>query len=110
MNVYCRGDSLVTAGTYNPVEVVQSNASGLPTAQIEIQATGSPLQVSSGQLYGLTNARDNILGGFLDQLNQFASTFALEFNKVYSAGQGLDGFSPMADQPLTSEFRNNTDG
>ncbi|MGO8749546.1 MAG: flagellar hook-associated protein FlgK [Thermoguttaceae bacterium] len=104
VNVYCGGDCLVTAGTSTSVAVTQSNVNGLPTAQISIQATGSPLEVSSGELYGLTNARDNILGGFLSQLNQFASTFALEFNKVYSAGQGLDGFSPTATQPLTSEF------
>ena len=57
------------------------------------------MDATSGQLYGLTNARDDILGNYLDQLDSFSSTLAFEFNKVYSAGQGLDGFTS-----LTSEF------
>jgi flagellar hook-associated protein 1 len=50
-------------------------------------------------LHGLLTSRDDVLGGFLDQLNDFAGTLAYEFNKVYSGGQGLKGFTA-----LTSTF------
>ena len=40
-----------------------------------------------------------MLGGFLDQLNNFAGTLTFEFNKVYSSGQGLDGFTQTTSQP-----------
>ena len=55
----------------------------------------APLQISSGEVAGLVNSRDNVLGGFLDQLNQFAGTLAFEFNKIYSSGQGLQGYSSV---------------
>ncbi len=99
VNVYCGSDNLVTDGFSNPVDVVQTSVDGRQTSQIQVQSTKSPLDATSGQLYGLTNARDDILGNYLDQLDSFSSTLAFEFNKVYSAGQGLDGFTS-----LTSEF------
>ena len=53
---------------------------------------------TSGELKGLTDARDKVLGGFQDQLNDFAQTLAFEFNKVYSSGQGLNGYSTLTSE------------
>jgi flagellar hook-associated protein 1 FlgK len=51
--------------------------------------------VQSGELAGLLEARDNVLGGFLDKLDHFAGTLAFEFNKAHSQGQGLNGFKEL---------------
>ncbi len=45
--------------------------------------------------FGLLKARDEILGGFLQQLNHFARALIYEFNRVYSQGQGLQGYSRL---------------
>jgi flagellar hook-associated protein 1 len=97
--VYSGGNYLVFQGTVRLVGVVLDNDRGLATANIHLLETDSPVDSSSGQLHGLLASRDDVLAGFLDQLNSFAGTLAYEFNKVYSGGQGLKGYSS-----LTSTF------
>lgn len=97
--VYAGGDFLVYDGVSRPVEVVLDNDRGLTIADLQISETDSVLATAGGELRGLTAARDEILGGFLDRLDDFAQTLIFEFNKIYSSGQGLQGF-----EQLTSEF------
>jgi len=99
VNVYSGGDFLVFQGISREVEVVLEGNQGLTVAGIHLVGTGAPLYAVSGELAGLLTARDEIAGGFLQQLDQFVQTLAFEFNKLYSQGQGLRGF-----QQLTGEF------
>src|SRR5205823_4031480 len=62
---------------------------------ISVNGTNAVLDPASGQLRGLLTSRDQVLGGFQDQLNAFTGTLANEFNKVYSSGQGLTGYSQV---------------
>ena len=93
------GDYLVFEGNSRNVHVQEVNDRGNVITEIRIDEINSPLSITSGQLGGLITARDEILGGFLDKLDSFAQTLAFEFNKLYSSGQGLNGY-----QTLTSEF------
>jgi len=99
VNVYSGGDFLVFQGISREVEVVLESNQGLTVADIHLVGTGAPLSAVAGELAGLLTARDEITGGFLQQLDRFVQTLAFEFNKLYSQGQGLRGF-----QQLTSEF------
>jgi flagellar hook-associated protein 1 FlgK len=97
--VYTGGLYLVFEGQRREVAVVEDTDRGMTVADVHLAETDSPLSTSAGELTGLVTARDEILGGFLDQLDDFAQTLAFEFNKVFSSGQGLNGF-----QELTAEF------
>lgn len=99
VTVYSHGTFLVCDGIARFVQAVHSTENGRPKADIRLAETDMSLDPSAGELHGLIAARDDILDGFLDSFNDFARTLALEFNKVYSGGQGLTGF-----QELTSEF------
>lgn len=99
VTVYRGGDYLVSEGQARQVKAVMQGEGGLPTTEVRLVDTDSPLNPAAGELYGLTAARDTILGGFLERLDTFARTLAFEFNKVYSGGQGLSGF-----REATSEF------
>ncbi|MDA7951955.1 MAG: flagellar hook-associated protein FlgK [Pirellulaceae bacterium] len=99
MSVFSEGDYLAFAGVYREVETELGDDRGLSTYSIRIKDTKAPLSTTSGELAGLINSRDEILGGFLDQLDEFAKSLAYEFNKVFSSGQGITGYSN-----LTSEF------
>lgn len=99
VTVFVGGEYLVFEGTYRPVTAVVTPDRGLNAAEIRLKETDAPLNVSSGKLTGLLTARDQVLGGFLDQLNDFARTLTFEFNKLYSSGQGMVGHTE-----LTSEF------
>jgi len=97
--IYSGSDFLVYEGIAQQVEVVLDSDRGLSAADVHISSTDSPLNPSAGELRGLLDSRDNIMGSFLDRLDDFAQTLAFEFNKVYSSGQGINGY-----QNLTSEF------
>jgi len=97
--VYSGGDFLVFEGVAREVEVVLESTSGMATAEIRIKDTDSPLTPTSGELKALMTSRDDIMGDFLTDLDDFAQTLAFEFNRVYASGQGLNGY----DQ-LTAEY------
>ncbi|HUE72363.1 MAG TPA: flagellar hook-associated protein FlgK [Pirellulaceae bacterium] len=97
--VYSGGDFLVFQGTYRPVYRDATVEDGLTTTEVRISETDAPVGTAGGKLAGLIAARDQIVGGFLNELDDFAATLIFEFNKLYSTGQGLIGFSS-----LTSEF------
>src|SRR5208283_1012581 len=61
----------------------------------EVEGTNTPLQPTSGELQGLISSRDDVLGGFQDQLNSFTATLTNEFNKVYSGGQGTTAYTQV---------------
>ena len=100
VSVYLGGDLLVFDGTSRSVRVAQDVEAGAHSSELRLENSNRALGTSTGKLGGLMTARDEILGGFLTQLNGFATTLAQEFNQVYSSGQGLTGFSK-----LTSEFQ-----
>ncbi|MCH8045324.1 MAG: flagellar hook-associated protein FlgK [Planctomycetes bacterium] len=99
VNVFVGGDFLVLEGVSREVEASLSSDRGLTIATIQLKITDSPLAISSGEVAGLVAGRDNILGGFLDELDDFARTLTFEFNKIFSSGQGLSGY-----QTSTSAF------
>ena len=97
--VYSGAEFLVFEGVRREVAVVLESDRGLTVADVHLAETDAPLQLTGGRVQGLITARDDILGGFLDRLDDLAGTLAFEFNKIFSGGQGLNGF-----QQLTSEF------
>ncbi|MGQ9574494.1 MAG: flagellar hook-associated protein FlgK [Thermoguttaceae bacterium] len=104
VTVYHGGDYLVAEGVSRPVEVVTEGDRGLTVGFIQIDQTNGRLEPTAGELHGLLVARDEILGGFLDQLDQFAATLAFEFNKIYSSGQGLNGYRELTSQAYVTDL------
>jgi flagellar hook-associated protein 1 FlgK len=98
VTVYRGGDFLVFEGTKREVEVVLDTDRGMTTADIHIKETDSPLNPTSGELHGLTTARDDVLGDFVDKLDDYAQTFIYEFNKLFSSGQGLNGYDEAVSE------------
>lgn len=99
VTVFAGGEYIVFEGTNREVTTVITPDRGLNAAEIRLKETDAPLNVSSGKLTGLIASRDQVLGGFIDQLNDFSRTLMFEFNKIYTSGQGLTG-----NTTLTSEF------
>ena len=98
VTVFAGGEFLVTAGTFREVTASSSTDRGLSVAEIRIKATDSPIAVTGGKLAGLLQSRDEVLGGFLDGLDNLARALIFEFNKIYSGGQGLDGYSSLESE------------
>ena len=98
VSVFVGGDFLVLDSQRREVEVVESSDRGQTISEIHIVATRSPLEVSGGEVAGLYEARDQILAGALDNLDNFAATLIFQFNQLYTDGQGLTGFDRLESE------------
>lgn len=98
LSISVGGEFLVFENQRREVNVKSTEASGEKNATLIFTDTNKALDLNSGRVHGLAAARDEIVDGFRDNLNEFAGTLAFEFNKTYSQGQGLDGFKSLASQ------------
>lgn len=65
---------------------------------VRFSETKSDRIAGNGELNGLLTARTDILGGFTDDLDAFASAFIFEFNKIHSGGSGETGFTSIVSE------------
>ncbi|MDX1947980.1 MAG: flagellar hook-associated protein FlgK [Pirellulaceae bacterium] len=98
VTVFAGGEYLVAAGSYREVTALASTDRGLAIAEIRLKETDSPITAASGKLAGLIRSRDEVLGGFLDGLDNFARALMYEFNKLHAGGQGLEGYSSLESE------------
>ncbi|MEW4453122.1 flagellar hook-associated protein FlgK [Bremerella sp. JC817] len=95
VSVFAGGEYLVLDGIAREVYADEESSNGNNFVEVKIKDFESPIQSDTGKLAGLVNSRDHILGNFLNQLDTFAKSFAFEFNKVFSSGQGLTGYNSI---------------
>jgi flagellar hook-associated protein 1 FlgK len=95
VNISVGGEFLVFEGQRESVEITTTSQDGLTISTVQFSNTKSPLISGSGELPALYQARDEIVGDFMEGLNQLAGLFAYEFNKLHTQGQGLVGFKDL---------------
>lgn len=103
VNVVAGGEFLVSGGVHRELETHQVPNDYLNINQVRIKETGGPLSSFSGKLDGLIVSRDQILGGFEEQLDELVRSLAFEFNRVFSQGQGLEGFQEVLSDNAASD-------
>lgn len=89
------GEFIVFEGQRRELSLETADPDLEAASQLVFADTGKAIEPSSGSIHGYTVARDEIVDGFRDNLDQFAQTLIYEFNKVYSQGQGIDGFQSL---------------
>lgn len=95
INVSVGGQILVFEGTRRAVESALVEVEGTNATKIQFADNKSVLDVSGGELHGIYEARDTVYAGFLKSFDEFAASLAFEFNKIYSQGQGTEGFTQV---------------
>lgn len=98
VSVFVGGEYLVLDDEARAVEVESYTDRGQTVDRIRIAATNAPLDFSGGEVAGLVAGRDEILGTFLDDLNRLAGALAFEFNRLFSSGQGLNGYQSLVSE------------
>lgn len=96
ISVAVGGDFLVFEGQRRAVTVDRGSQNGVATGVIRFADTNGKVQTTGGEVGGLYASRDQIVGGFLNRLDDLAGTLAFEFNKAFSQGQGLVGFQKLS--------------
>lgn len=95
IDVFLGNDDLVIPGKTQHLETIPSVDRGVVVAQVRVQGASDTLSGTQGQINGTIFGRDNVLGGFIDKLDQFTSNLIYEVNKIHSSGQGMHGFSSV---------------
>ena len=90
VNVFVGGDYLVFDGATQLVKVVEQVDRGLSMAELRLTNTDARLRASSGELAGLITARDDVLGGFLDDLDSFTGSLDLRIQQTSRVGAGAE--------------------
>ena len=77
------------------IALEKESVNGKLEIDVIIEADGSSLNPTSGQLAALFLGRDQHLGNAIDVLDQFASQLIFEVNKIHSQGQAVNPTSSI---------------
>ncbi len=100
VTVLVGNEFVVSEGTNRTVKTVAGDQGAI---EVRLEATDSTLRSTSGKLSGLIAARDQIFGGYEERLNNFSRSLIFEFNRTYSSGQGLVGYSQLTSESAVTD-------
>jgi flagellar hook-associated protein 1 FlgK len=106
LTIYSGSNMLLSAGFRAEIKVGYQESTmegGVIMAQLCIGKEMTPLDVRGGAIFGLYQAHQVILGGYLDKLDAFAGQLVTEFNKIYTSGQGLTGYTDLTSLARTDD-------
>ena len=98
VTVHANGEFLVFDATSREIEIQQIADRGIQLNQLRISDTQALVKTRSGRIGGLIAARDETLAGVIDQFDDIARTLIFEFNRVFTSGQGLEGYTSLASE------------
>lgn len=103
MDVFVGSVPVVLAGTNRGLTVdYRSQDAGDTEILLRIKSDGTNLQATSGKIGQLLASREGDIADALDDLNTFVEQLIYQVNRVYSRGQGMDGF-----RTLTAAYETN---
>jgi flagellar hook-associated protein 1 FlgK len=98
VDVFSGSDFLILTGKYQQLETVAFADRKVAVDNVRLSVTGTEISADSrgsGGLRGLLQGRDDILGSFVDRLDTLTSALIFEFNRMYSSGEGVQGFKSV---------------
>ncbi|MEZ6046894.1 MAG: flagellar hook-associated protein FlgK [Planctomycetaceae bacterium] len=95
IDVYSGTNYLVLTGHTQELQLEAYGDRQVVIHDVSLSETDALINGSGGELLGVIQARDEVIGGFIDRLDQLTSNFIFEFNKLHSSGEGLSGFSEV---------------
>jgi flagellar hook-associated protein 1 len=106
VNVYSGSNYLVLGQQSQQLNTVPSGSEGVATLNVQFGTTGGEITATSGgsgQLAGILQGRDTVLGGFEQNLDTLTSNMIFDFNKIYASGQGSEGFTTVTSNDAVTD-------
>ena len=94
-DIFVGPDHLVLQGQVQHLVTEVSVDRDAQVLDVRVDGSISELPGTSGELNGVLDGRDNIVGGFIDKLDVYVENLIFEFNKIHAAGQGKVGFESV---------------
>ena len=95
VDVTLNGQALVIPGEVQHLTTVPRGDRGITVQDVTVQGSTVPITGTQGELAGMINGRDNVIGGFLDKLDQFTAGVINQVNLIHASGQGLQGYTSV---------------
>ncbi|HSZ56276.1 MAG TPA: flagellar hook-associated protein FlgK [Tepidisphaeraceae bacterium] len=110
VDVYVGSEPLVSGSNSQGVTVQNQNVNGTIQQVVAFKANNEPIPLNGGGQLGALVDMQGRISGVVTQEDTLAHNLIFELNKVYSSGQGLQGFSSVTAtnavtnpaQPLSS--------
>lgn len=96
-------EALIQVGISTRLEAFTEFDRNIGILNVRIESTKSLLPKTGGELNGIAEGRDIVLGGFIDSLDEYASAIIYEFNKIHSAGEGTKRFTSLTSDSVVAD-------
>ena len=98
LDIYVGSTPMVLAGQSRGIELSRQSVDGRVDISLRVRADGTELPVRSGQVGALIAARDNAVGGTIEQLDQLAAELIFQTNKIHATATGPEGLREATSQ------------
>lgn len=95
VNVYVGSEPLVLGTDTRGLTIVNTGTGNKPVLEVRFKSNQGAVSLTSGQIGGLINSRKTVVD-VIDNTDTMAGSLVFDLNKVYSAGQGLEGFDSVS--------------
>ena len=95
VDVYSGSEYVLFSGHRQHIETATVVDRGVDIDIVRFPQTKNQLSQAGGEIRGVIDGRDEILGTFVDDLDQLTGSLISAFNKIHSSGEGLEGYSTV---------------
>ncbi|HUE14366.1 MAG TPA: flagellar hook-associated protein FlgK [Planctomycetaceae bacterium] len=106
VSVFTGSNYLVMGQQTQQLQTVDSSSDGVATVNVQLSVSGDQITANSsgsGELIATMQGRDNVLGGFDQNLDTLTSNLISQFNQIYASGQGTEGFTSVTSDNAVSD-------
>jgi len=103
VDVFMGSDYLILGSTKQHLETYTAADREVSVSLVRTTTTKSALPDAGGEIRGIIDGRDQILGGFVDDLNRLASNLIGEFNRLHASGEGRAGYTAVTAERAVSD-------
>lgn len=91
VRVFVGAMELVEKGSFSPITTKITRSGEMTHTTVVWQGTSNDLKFTGGELAGLVESRDDLLGEYRSMLNDLTANFVTEINAIHRGGYALDG-------------------
>src|SRR4051812_35766820 len=102
VNVYVGSEPLVIGTTNRGVGLRTDTVNGVVTPTVVFKVNNGAMNVTSGQIGGLAQARAKV-AGVIGDVDKIAGNLVFELNKIHASGQGLEGFGSVTSASTVTD-------
>lgn len=95
VDIYSGSEYLLFASHRQHIETETLTDRGVQVETVQFDQTHVALPQTGGEIQGVISGRDEIFGGFVDDLDLLASSLISAFNRIHASGEGLEGYSTL---------------